>query len=333
MMRHYDTTSSATVVIQRAWRHHMVRMMMRIRTLSRQMARCVVCNDECVTLFRCEHGHGCCVGCDASITDQRCPICRESRHAQIDETFKTVLYATDARHLCSACNVYVKARDCEHHRAWCPSHKFTCPLPSCRHTSHARHMAQHVQEHDGVVNVPREFVVVINRNSDDVVLAIDNDVIVISATQRSANSLNEIILGGIIFGIRCYYSGPNVGVWTCTVRQIHTSTSDVDDLYVEEYQVGLVPPMIASREQIVVAPYVPNIIPRCADTSGSALRTAIVLAETGAALSQRLANHGIRDLPWITKPAKNVALGGPPTCVLRIRLHRLTASVGSIFVD
>lgn len=327
--------TSSAIVVQRAWRRHMVQMMMHIRAWSRRMSRCVVCDDECATLFRCTNGHGCCVGCDASITDQRCPVCREPRHSNVDQTLTTLLVATRARHLCSACKLYVDTHKCEHHRAWCPSHAFTCPVTSCQQLIRASELAQHVCHHNNVTRVDPfdEFVIVANRYSEDTILVVDNDVIVVSTTTRNNNSLNDIISGGILFGIRCYYRDSSVGVWSCRVRQVQTSTSNDNDRYIEEYHVGVVPAMIASRERIVVAPYTPHIMPRCVDTSSSGLRSTLVLTETGRELTQRLANHGIRDVPWVTKPVKEVTLGGPPTCVMRVRLTRLKAQVGSVFVD
>lgn len=325
---------ASAIVVQRAWRNHMVHMMMHIRAWSRQMSRCVVCDDECVTLFRCANGHGCCIGCDASITDQRCPICRDPRHVNSDDTLTTILIATRTRHLCVACNVYVDTRGCEHHRAWCPSHTFTCPVASCRQTLRSTELAQHVCHHNNVTRVQgsRAFVMVANRFSENAILVVDDDVVVISTTPRTqSSSLNDIISGGIDFGIRCYYRNSEVGVLTCTVRQIQTSTSDDDDRYLEEYRMGMVPAMIASRERIVVAPYTPHLMPRCVDTSSSGLHSPMILTETGCDLTRRLANHGVRDVPWVTKPIKNVSLGGPPAFVLRVRLTRLATRVGTVF--
>lgn len=311
----------------------MTHMMMRIRVWSRQMMRCVVCEDECVTLFRCDNGHGCCLGCDSSNSDRRCPICRAPRHVNPDDTLKGILVATRARHLCSTCNVYFNSLDCEHHRAWCPTHKFTCPVASCRHVFEASRLANHVNSHDGAIDIPREFVIVVNHFSTDAVLVIDNDVIVVSTSMRNSSNVSDIMSGGIFFGIRCYYSGPTVGAWECTIRQIQTSTSHLDDEYMEEYNIGVVSAMIASRERMLVAPYTPFVMPRCMDTNPNGPRSPLVFFETGYALSKRLSNHGIRDVPRLTKPTRDVTLEGPLTCVLRVRLRRLTTPVGKVFVD
>ena len=313
----------------------MVDMMMHIRAWSRTMSRCVVCDDECATLFRCANGHGCCVGCDASIADQRCPVCRDPRNANSDQTLTTLLVATRARHLCAACNMYVDTHQCEHHRAWCPSYMFTCPVSSCHKTICASKLAKHVCHHNDVTRVDpgSEFVMVVSRFSEDAILDVDDDVIVVSTSPRSNSSLNDIISGGITFGIRCYYRDPNVGGWACRVRQVHASTSHDDDSYLEEYNLGIVPAMIASRESIIVAPYTPHMMPRCVDTGSSGTRAPLVLTDTGRELTRRLVNHGIRDVPWMTKPVRDVSLGGPPTCVLRVRLTRLQTTVGSVFAD
>ncbi len=328
-------SAAAAIVVQRQWRRHMVRMMMHIRAWSREMTRCAVCHDECVTLFRCDNGHGCCVGCDASIADQRCPLCREPRHANADDTLRTLLFATRARHLCTACNILVDTRDCERHRAWCPSHAFACPVGSCQHACAASQLARHVRQHELVARdiAPGEFVLVANRYSEDAILIVDADVIVVSTAARTHNTLNDIVSGGIRLGIRCYYGDPTAGAWACTVRQIQVSTSQLASHHLEEYRLGVVPPMIASRENVIVAPYTPHIIPQCIDTSPGGLRTPLVLAETGRDLVRRLTTHGIRDVPWVTKPTKDITLGGPPACVLRVRLERLATHVNAMFVD
>lgn len=174
---------------------------------------------------------------------------------------------------------------------------------------------------------------VANRFSEDTILVVEDDVIVVSTTPRNNNSLHDVISGGIMFGIRCYYRDSSVGAWSCRVRQIQTSTANEDDRYIEEYHLGIVPAMIASRENIVVSPYTPHMMPRCVDTSSSGFRSPMVLTETGSELTRRLVNHGIRDVPWVTKPVKDVALGGPHTCVMRVRLTRLETPVGSVFGD
>lgn len=199
----------------------------------------------------------------------------------------------------------------------------------------ASELARHACHHNNVTRVhpSHEFVIVANRFSEDTVLVVEDDVLVVSTTPRNNDSLNDIISGGIIFSIRCYYRDSGVGVWSCRVRQILTSTAHDVARYVEEYHVGAVPAMIASRERIIVAPYTPHMMPRCVDTSSSGLRSSLVLTETGGDLTRRLTNHGIRDVPWITKPVKDVTLGGPPTCVLRVCVTRLETPVGGVFVD
>lgn len=196
-------------------------------------------------------------------------------------------------------------------------------------------MAQHVCHHGGVMRVcaTRDFVMVGTRFSEETVLVVEDDVVVITMSARNNDSLSNIVAGGILFGIRCYYRGPDVGALTCTVRQIQVLTSHTDDQYVEEYHMGVVPAMIASRERILVAPYTPHIVPRCVDTSPTGLQTPLVLTDTGRDLTRRLANYGIRDVPWVTKPVKEITLGGPPTCVLRVRFTRVETPVGSVFGD
>jgi hypothetical protein len=192
-----------------------------------------------------------------------------------------------------------------------------------------------VCHHNNVTRIDpgSEFVMIVSRFSEDTILVVDDDVIVVSTSPLNNNSLNDIISGGIIFGIRCYYHDAGVGGWSCRVRQVHASTSHDDDRYLEEYNVGIVPAMIASREGIIIAPYTPHMMPRCVDTGSSGTRSPLVLTERGRELTRRLVNHGIRDIPWVTKPVRDVSLGGPPTCVLRVRLMRLQTTVGSVFAD
>jgi hypothetical protein len=196
-------------------------------------------------------------------------------------------------------------------------------------------MGQHVRCHAAAQATSQEFVLVANRISEDTVLVVDDDVLVISTAPQRSNSLNDLISGGIIFSIRCYYSSSNVDVWTCTVSQIRTSMSHMNDRYVERYNMGVVPAMIASREQIFVAPYTPHVMPCCIDTSTSEpFHKPLVLMEEGEELSKRLTNLNIRDVPWAIKPSNDVTFQGVPTCVLRVRFDRLSKTpVGTVFVD
>ena len=311
----------------------MVRTLMSIRDWSRTRMRCVVCEDECATLYCCSNGHGCCIGCNAAISDERCPVCRDARSATEDETLRQVLTVMRARHHCAECNIYTSTHECERHRAWCPSHKFTCPVASCRHTVCGAALAHHVRHHDRhVVEVGQRFVMLVNHFSDDVVLVVDNDVVVVSFTPRAATSVNDMMSGGIFFSVRCYYASPETGVLCCTVQQVQVSHTDYD--YVEEYNVGAVPAMLASREHVVVSPYTPRIVPRCVDTSSTGLRTPVVIVNVaGEGLVERILNYGIRDVPWVTRPTRDVTLSGPPVCVLRVRFDRRRTPVGSVFVE
>ena len=311
----------------------MVRTLMSIRAWSRARMRCVVCEDECASLYCCNNGHGCCIGCDAAMSDTRCPVCRDTRSTTEDETLRRVLVVTRARHHCAACNTYTSTHECEHHRAWCPSHKFTCPVASCRHTVCGAELAHHVRHHDKhVVEVGTHFVMVVNHFSDDVVLVVDDDVVVVSSVSKGTTSMSDMMAGGIFFNVRCYYASPETGVLRCTVQQVQVSHTDDD--YVEEYNVGVVPAMLASREHVIVSPYTPRIMPRCVDTNSTGLRTpAVFVNVAGESLVKRLLNRGIRDVPWVTRPTRDVTLSGPPVCVLRIRFDRLRTPVGSVFVE
>lgn len=194
-------------------------------------------------------------------------------------------------------------------------------------------LAHHVRHHDKhVVEVGQQFVMVVNHFSDDVVLVVDNDVVVVSSTSRGTTSMSNMMAGGVSFGVRCYYASPETGVLRCTVQQIQVSHTDYD--YVEEYNVGVIPAMLASREHVVVSPYTPRIMPRCVDTSSDDMRTPTVFANvTGENLVKRILNRGIRDVPWVTRPTRDVELSGPPVCVLRIRFDRLRTPAGSVFVE
>ena len=319
----------------------MVRMMMALRTWSREMARCVVCDDECVTLFRCPNGHSCCVGCDASITDQRCPMCREPRSAKSDDTLACLLVTTRCRMFCQMCNLHVDANYCEFHRAWCPSHQFLCPCKGCHQTFARVDMASHILRHEDVVDIPlcekgsREFVMITTRFNEDTIFTVNNDVFVISTMHgTNSNSLNELLSGEISFRIRCYYKSPSSRVWMCTLRQLQMAHIDNDSMYVEEFNVGMVPAVIASREQLVVSPYTPHITPRCLHVIPPQPRNSTLLFEKGRDLKRRLTTMGVRDVPWVTKPVKELSMQGPPTCVLRICLKlSSTTDVGSVFTD
>ena len=337
-MRTTVTRTSSAMLVQRTWRRRMVETAVRVRQWSRAMTRCVVCGDECATLFSCDNGHGCCLGCDASIVDHRCPVCRGARHPNANTTLTEVLVATRARHHCAACDVYVCTSGCEHHRAWCPSYTFTCPVTACHHMARVgTPLARHARRDHRVacVEVNRWFVVALDRMSRDVVVVLDgDDVVVVSTRTRATDTLHDVVTGGIVLGIRCYYRSAHSMALRCTVRQIRTSQAHQEDEYVEEFHVGIVQAMIASREHIIVSPYSPHIIPRCVDTSFSGLIDPLVLTTvTGPALATRLTEYGLRDIPLTTKPTKDTPPTGVPACVLRLFFERLSMPVGSVFVD
>lgn len=338
-MRHMEVSNIGATIIQRQWCRRQSRRLAKVTAWIHEMSVCCVCHDECATLVRCRNGHGCCSGCDASNDDRRCPICRELRAPHPDAILPMVTKIVPVHFKCSLCETYVPSTQCEKHRAWCPSFKFTCPCGTCTETVTVATMKHHVLGH----NVPflltsydREsvFYMVITRYVSDTVLVVDDTTFVLSNVQRRTHvHLSDIMSGQVSLHMRAYYPHPASHAWTSCIQQVRVTDVSTDS-WIEEYRMGIVPPVIASRESVITSSYLPVIVPRCMMYDSAPVlgeRPALVLEDDGR-VSHAIRNHNVRDIPMMTKPHDRIdTTNGVPVAVLRIHLRRTPTIISDVY--
>ena len=281
-------------LIQRAWRAACTRRLVATRRTLRDLSTCVVCCDECTRLVRCANGHACCAGCTMSTEDNRCPVCREPRPLVHDAAFQSTLVAANARLACLACNVTIAPAMVEQHRAWCPSHRYVCPHHACTHCVPAAEMARHMFDHDDVLQLhAREdgahHLVLALQSVESVIALVGATVVVVT----SAPLRRYPDVGLMHVTVRAYYPGPMAPAVHCVVRQVRAS----DTQWVEEHRLGVIPPMLASREAAVVgagAVVTPRNTCVLAHDSG-------YVAE-GPPNAKKVRQAGLRDLPLSMTP-------------------------------
>jgi hypothetical protein len=309
----------------------------------RELTRCAVCHDECLHLVRCSNGHGCCVGCELSIADNRCPLCREQRAFVVDGVLPSLFKEWPALRLrCQTCgDVHVPAGQCETHRAWCPEHTFACPVPGCTHLVRARDMKAHVMLHGVPVLLPRdgcyEFflgLTRVNGEAADVVVRVGEECVLVltstSVNRRSlVQSVSDLLHPVLHLSLKAYYRDAAARPVRAVVRQLRVADCVEEDAWVEEHRCGVVPPVIASREttpashsrvgpsltartQLVAEPTDP-------DPSSSPL---FFLPNTGPSteVAQHVRRRGIRDLSPAPPHAPPRLPTGLPVALLHIRL-------------
>lgn len=238
----------AATIVQRAWRRVCTRRLVATRTAMRDMSVCVVCRDECVDHVRCGNNHACCVGCALSASDQRCPMCRETRSLVADAGLPVVMAAAGVRLLCAACNVHLDSKDVEFHRAWCPMHRFVCPWEQCAQCVPAAEMATHVRAHGVPCLTPDDagdvhFHAAV-RPTTSFVVVVGDAVVVLTLAAGSFRRGGEPACAFV--SLRAYYASSDARLLTARVRQLRVSGE-----WVEDHRLGGVKPMLATREVAV----------------------------------------------------------------------------------
>ena len=345
----FHLRKAAATLIQRSWRTLASRRFCSVSTQLRDMSKCMVCQDECVQIVRCSNNHAVCVGCVLSSVDNRCPGCREARAFVVDTATATMLQACDARMRCSTCRAITTVRSCEHHRAWCPGHRFVCPWHDCNVVASAHDMAAHVRSHprvcdlkpctDGSFHIttllagPREEVIFTLLGRTTMVLSA-------TATHRRMQSSGSLGDGRELHvQLRAFYHAPDAPSITSMVRQLRVADCDfgTHDAWVEEHRIGVVPPVIASRESVMIGNHGPIITSRTALPDlfvgdGPALCTVPDLRPGHSRqLSSILRNVGLRDIPAVLPPHK---LLDPCTMVALVHItlrEDLTTPIGSVY--
>lgn len=309
-----EVTLLAAMMVQHAYRAWRSLRLMRFERHMRELARCVVCHDECVRMIRCSNGHGVCVGCQLNTHDLRCPLCREYRSCDVDASFESMLRATHVTFRCQTCQRSVASTVCEHHRAWCCQHRFTCPHAMCTHTClgadlaehslrlHSRHTHKVRPGGDGAHHVVAAF-----PPSHDLTVFVLGDsgiAVLVSLTQvrrmtmmgpSSTPSQHEVL---VQLHLRAIYPSPDAPAIVCTVRQLRVHDCSIPNSWVEEHRHGLITPVVASRESLSETFYEgPIVKPRVALTESS--ETPFVQAGAcppDTSLSAHARRFGLRDV-------------------------------------
>ena len=251
----------AAVHVQRAWRrtasHRHALGMARLRDAS----VCVVCHDECTRVVRCVNGHAACLGCAlASGPTSSCAVCREARHAHVDRTLTPLMEASSIKLRCGTCSRMISWRDCETHRAWCPSHRFACPFDGCNAHVRACDLSNHVysahQAADLLLDLlpePAEAhtysaILAMRPGQDAAMLCVGPTVVVVHLALPPMGASEPFY----VMSLRGYYEGPQSPALHVRLRQHRMET----DTWMSEHNVGVVPPVLASRE---LTPYVASV--------------------------------------------------------------------------
>lgn len=298
----------AATCVQHVWRRRAAARLVAVSQHLRNVAQCVVCADECVKLVRCSNGHSCCMGCVLAASDNRCPLCREVRAAVPDTTIATTLAVCGVRLRCHECGIHTSVDETEFHRAWCPSHRFVCPWSTCSQCVRAVDMAEHVAHHSDVHRLTRQsdgryhLVVVFARAGDAVVVCVGNTTVVVNNTTTRRLLPASMHSDGAVLqlGLRAYYPTSMAPALRAVVRQLRVSGDD----FTEEHRYGVVPPMIASRESVVLSGLTPTLTSRSV-LSDAFVDSPLIVAPNvrpGPALGDRLRQAGLRDAPQIVKP-------------------------------
>lgn len=321
---------SAVRTIQTLWRARASQRLSRAMVQIREMCKCVVCDDECVKIVRCTNGHSCCVGCVLGAADSRCPICRETRVTMTpDALVADVLHACETRMRCNSCNIMFRSADCERHRAWCPAHQFVCPCSMCTQCIPASKMAAHVvQNHDDVSSLTAfsngsfHLVFTAGLGRDNIVFAV-NDVTVVIGTCGSRASRLSPDPAMIGLSLRAYYPTSTSPSLVATLHQMRVSDCNVVDSWCDAHRYGVIPPMIASRETVVLAPQSASVVPRVMTFDPYEVPRLILPDHKPGVtpgLMKRVRDSGLRDVPLMT-PSMPRLDACTPMSLLHLVLH------------
>lgn len=293
-----DERSSASL-IQNRWFRYQSRRFTTAKVALRDRCRCCVCHDECVHLVLCPNNHALCVGCDALTESQNCPLCREVRSDRMDSLLPSVTSSMRLMMHCPQCDVHLSSDRIEFHRAWCPMFAFECPIAGCTRSVCAKDLCEHVRTHHHPIGGSR-ITFAISRFSSTIVCIVEGIVVVLTCTPEHAHS-SDIFSSTMSLHLRAYYPGPNAMPLLATVTQ--KRVVDVRaDTFLERFHVGVVPPVLASRERLVHCPYAPRLTPRCLMTSFT---------------------PGTIDRPlWMPNPAQDVQTYGIRDIPTQMRSHR-----------
>lgn len=300
---------------------------------------CVICHDETMEVTHCVNGHPVCVSCSISSADNRCAICRiPKRQSMIaPETLKVLLKTIPFRIRCQTCQHTFRWDLHETHRAWCSMHRFTCPEPGCTHTCTSSNMSNHVAEsHKDVVLLKEHtlFAILSHENQGQILCLAFDTVVVISFTYQQmviceSNSMHPQSACRVQF--RAYYPSPSSRPITVMASQLSVANCTDPEHAMETFQCGVIPAMLASRENIVIAgsplmvsPHTRMTRPSLHDEPGTELPRALPMTTSSPMLRAKLLQLGLRDMPQPYTPSeKCVQMEARLCAIMRFQFAKL----------
>lgn len=341
----------AAAALQRAWRARASWQHSKMLTRMREMTECAVCGDECVRMVRCLRGHGVCVGCAIGHADPRCPLCRAPRPIAEDTSFTAVLRTCAVTLRCSGCGRYTPASEHEAHRAWCPAHRFECPCGECNATVHAAELARHVREaHPNVPDLARgedlshHLVAALSHAQESIVCLAGDVVVVLTTGARVPHPPND--RPPVHVYLRAYYPRPGARPLYATISQLRVADCAHSDGWTERHRLGVVPPMLASRESVVVAHATASFVPRTGLAHepivpfGTEPPPVLVVADAQPGprcprLTQRVMAVGVRDVAEPKAPLEPFEAPRRAVALVHVRLCEGTMgpAVGALYQE
>ena len=304
---------AAANLIQSQWYRYQTRVFTKAKQEIRTRCQCCVCHDECVAVMTCPNSHSVCVGCDALMDGRACPLCRDVVGDRIDTTLATMTSSMCIAMHCGQCGANIPPQDVEFHRAWCSAHPFQCPVEGCTASIPGCDLCQHVASHHSPYRGTR-ITMAISRFSSNAVCIVGGATVVVSCTPEPRGG--DAFALHTMLHIRAYYPSPECAPLLATVTQ-KRATDLSADTFLERFHLGVVPPVIASRERLVLSPYSVAITPRCVMTN----ETISILGRPPVWLPSPvddIVRLGIRDIPIQTRPQRTREMNGVPVAIVTI---------------
>lgn len=165
----------------------------------------------------------------------------------------------------------------------------------------------------------RRHTLLVSRFSSNAVFMVDDIVVVATFNTDRTNGVSELLSGHMNLHMRAYYPDPDAAPLNAVVHQkrvldVHRGTA------LETFHIGVVPPVLASRERLVVSTYVPHIIPRCLMNKGMQVGTPPLSVANGLDDLRRM---GVCDLPFQSSRIRPAAHNGMPVALVELCFDRL----------
>ena len=172
-----------------------------------------------------------------------------------------------------------------------------------------------------------DITMIISRFSSTAVCVVGDVIVVVScAPERSGGTNVQTIMH-----LRAYYPSPNHAPLEATVTQKRVSDLHAGT-FVELFRYGVVPPVLASRDRLVIAPCSVQVTTRCEMTNENipVIGRPPVWLRDGVNDATKL---GIRDIPLQTRPRRAVSVTGAPVALVTISFttDRKDVTIGDIY--